>query len=55
MSALYVNVVTGTIDEVNGDSYLIFPENLPEEAFELDAFELVELALLHGAAEDLDR
>ena len=41
---LYVNTVTGTIDEVDGDSYLIDTDIFFTDTSELTAEELVELA-----------
>ncbi len=46
MTTLYVNTITGTIDEVDGDSFLVNLDVLStdsaEHAEELDAEDLVE-------------
>lgn len=53
---LYVNTVTGTVDEVDGDSYLVDTDLLPIEDIEqLNAEELVEIARERGAAEEIAR
>lgn len=52
---LYVNTITGTIDEVDGDSFLVNLDALPEDDYDLSADELVEIAREYGAAEEIAR
>lgn len=60
---LYVNRITGIVEEVDGDSYLINLDDLPDtphgedgpEWLDLTAEELFERADPHGAAEEIAR